>query len=60
MRGLIWNFYSGVKGVTIMAAEKKATATKKDIVINDTNDIKSVDKIQDAINEALEREKNNK
>ena len=43
-----------------VATVKLDDGTEKDIVINDVNDIKSVDKIQDAINEALEREKNNK
>ena len=55
-----WLFYSSTLIPLPVATVQLDDGTKKDIVINDTNDIKSVDKIQDAINEALEREKNNK
>ena len=55
-----WLFYSSTLIPLPVATIQLDDGTKKDIVINDTNDIKSVDKIQDAINEALEREKNNK
>lgn len=55
-----WLFYSSTLTPLPVATVKLDDGTEKDIVINDVNDIKSVDKIQDAINEALEREKNNK
>lgn len=55
-----WLFYSSTLIPLPVATVKLDDGTEKDIVINDANDIKSVDKIQDAINEALEREKNNK
>lgn len=55
-----WLFYSSTLIPLPVATVKLDDGTEKDIVINDVNDIKSVDKIQDAINEALEREKNNK
>ena len=55
-----WLFYSSTLIPLPVATVQLDDGTKKDIVINDTNDIKSVDKIQDAINEALEREKENK
>lgn len=52
-----WLFYSSTLIPLPVATVKLDDGTEKDIVINDVNDIKSVDKIQDAINEALEREK---
>lgn len=55
-----WLFYSSTLIPLPVATVKLDDGTEKDIIINDVNDIKSVDKIQDAINEALEREKNNK
>ena len=55
-----WLFYSSTLIPLPVATVKLDDGTEKDIVINDMNNIKSVDKIQDAINEALEREKNNK
>lgn len=55
-----WLFYSSTLIPLPIATVQLDNGTEKDIVINDMNDIKSVDKIQDAINEALEREKNNK
>ena len=55
-----WLFYSSTLIPLPVATVKLDDGTEKDIVINNANDIKSVDKIQDAINEALEREKNNK
>ena len=55
-----WLFYSSTLIPLPVATVKLDDGTEKDIIINDVNDIKSVDKIQDAINEALEREKENK
>ena len=52
-----WLFYSSTLIPLPVATVKLDDGTEKDIIINDVNDIKSVDKIQDAINEALEREK---
>ena len=52
-----WLFYSSTLIPLPVVTVKLDDGTEKDIVINDANDIKSVDKIQDAINEALEREK---
>ena len=55
-----WLFYSSTLIPLPVATVKLDDGTEKDIVINDANDIKSTDRIQNAINEALEREKENK
>ena len=53
-------FYSSTLIPLPVATVQLDDGTEKDIVIENMSDIKSTDRIQNAINEALEREKENK
>ena len=55
-----WLFYSSTLIPLPVATVQLDDGTEKDIVIENMSDIKSTDRIQNAINEALEREKENK
>ena len=52
-----WLFYSSTLIPLPIATVQLDDGTEKDIVIENMDDIKSTDRIQNAINEALEREK---